>query len=300
MRRSTSFHKLSTSNKASSIQGTSAPIKTGQLTLPCDTNSVADVQLAPEVQLAADVQLAPEVQLAADVQLAPEVQLAADVQLAPEVQLAADVQLAPEVQLAADVQLSADVQLTQNDQFAPGVVGEPHTPSSNTVSACFPKDVLQRSSSSGALSEAEAKAWEDSNMSSQALLITPPGMMTATPDRSSLVSGTIDPGTVPGRSTYSPRVSASTAWTSQADLPLDHGIFDDVDSAAVHDILPLSSTMDMVIADEYSLTGLEEQQPLASGTWNNANATTSMPIADIGNRIGVKQMLVLSSFLLTI
>jgi hypothetical protein len=293
MRRSTSSHKLSTSNKASSIQGTSAPIITGQLTLPCDTNSVADVQLAPEVQLAADVQLAPEVQLAADVQLAPEVQLAANVQLAPEVQLAADVQLSPEEQL------------TQNDQFAPGVVGEPHTPSSNTVSACLPKDLLQRSSSSGALSEAEAKAWEDSDMSSQALLITPPDIMTATssgatPDRSSLVSGMIDPGTVPGRSTYSPRVSASTAWTSQADLPLDHGIFDDVDSAAVHDILPLSSAVDMAITDEYSLTGLEEQQPLASGTRNNANATSSMPIADIGNRTGVKQMLILSNFRLNI
>jgi hypothetical protein len=251
MRRSTSSHELSTSNKASSIQGKSAPIKTGQLTLPCDTNSVANVQLAPEVQL------------------------------------------------------SADVQLTQNDQFAPVVVGEPHTPSSDTVSACLPKDLLQRSSSSGALSEAEAKAWEDSDMRSQALLITPPGMITATasaatPDRSSLVFGMIDPGTVPERSTYSPRVSASTAWTSQADLPLDHEIFDDVDSAAVHDILPLSSTVDMVIADEYSLTGLEEQQPLASRTRNNAHATSSMPIADIGNRTGVKQMLVLSSFLLTI
>lgn len=161
-----------------------------------------------------------------------------------------------------------DAELALERNFSSRRREDPRSPTSPSVAARVSTGMLldrNQADSSGALSEAESRAWEDNGMASQKLLVAPPGMTLAPAniamrDRSSFVSGNIDSHTVRGPRTFSPRKSISAPFT-ELSTNLDHGAGeqDDADSAAMHGILTLGSTVGFM-SDDFS-SGVVDEQP---------------------------------------
>lgn len=160
----------------------------------------------------------------------------------------------------------------------------PKSPASPSVAAhtrATTASGQQRTSdSSGALSEAEARAWNDASMASRKLLVAPPGMSlapasVALPDKSSLSSQKLETRGIRGpRTASSPKRTASRLWSSHASSGWDPAEEDDADSAVMHGILALGSTVGFM-SDDCNSSALEDQNAKVSTAHRSSTAPKS-------------------------
>jgi hypothetical protein len=161
----------------------------------------------------------------------------------------------------SDAELSPQCQIPVQHQE------ERCTPSSSAIEPPTFTGNLQQAGSLGALSAAEAKAWEDNAMNSQTLLVAPSYISlalgsVAMTDGSGPPSARINNRTGRRPRVKSPRKRLSGAQSKHFSSILDSQMIDDTDNATICGILAFSSKVGLGMSGDYS--GALQQQPSAS------------------------------------